>query len=398
MLRSAFLICLIAAQVYGADQFGDFLFEKPADWRVQQLADRLQLIAPVPNSTSSVTVTLLPSQPLSGDFEPEFKSAVELQAQSYGRVINSGPERPLHLNSSPQAMGRVFAVQDNAGSTRYFFFLGMQAGDRLELIAGETQDGQAFAKFTPVLAAFAGSLRFTKGGGSAKPDVVAGPTGGGLSGWYVGSENSTSFNPNSGYWSSGSSFNYYRFFPDGRVFWGWTLPQGETMDAFDRAPDPSKVGNNGKYTISGGRIRLVWAKTVRRPENWLFSRDGDSITMAGTTYYRIAACDGVRLTGTWQTSSFAATGRGNGVSGSRSITFTADGQFRSQAFTGSVNAGSAAAGTTSRSSSGSGSYRVTGNTLELTYANGRNEEHSFYRYPHEESKLMAIDGAMYMPR
>jgi hypothetical protein len=407
VLRSALFISVMAAQVCAAEQFGDFIFDKPADWQSQQVGDEMRLTAPVPNSTSVVTVILLASQPVQGDFGGAFNRAVESKAQSYGRIVNSASERPIRLNSSTTALGRVFIVADSSGSNVYVFFLGIQAGSRLEMIAGETRDSQAFSKFTPALAAFAGSLRFTTRGATPSREMQIGSvstrdvnvdSAGGLSGWFVGGENSSSFNPNTGYWSSGASYSYYRFFPDGRVFWGWTLPQGGTMDAFDRAPDPSKVGNYGRYTISGNRIRMVWAYKARPPENWPFSRDQDSITMAGTTYYRIAPCDNVRLTGTWGTSSFAATGRGNGVSGSRTITFTPDGQFRSNAFTGSVNAGPVAAGTTSRSSSGSGNYQVVGNTLELTYADGKREQHSFYRYPHEESKLIVIDGAMYLLR
>ncbi len=215
-----------------------------------------------------------------------------------------------------------------------------------------------------------------------------------LSGWYVGGSNSTSFNPNTGNWSSGVTWEYYRFFPDGRVYWGWKLPKNITMDAFDRSPSPAEAGNYGTYTITGGRIHLVWRVTVRSPENWPFTEGRGWITMAGTNYYQIASCNGLQLSGFWGTSSYAAVGRGGGVAGSRGIAFTPDGRFEQRGFVGFRGSNAL----TSRNTAGAGTYRITGNTLELSYSNGRREQLSFYLFPKEEKKLIVIDGAMYMRR
>ncbi len=219
----------------------------------------------------------------------------------------------------------------------------------------------------------------------------------GLSGWYVGQEGSTSFNPNSQVWSTTGSSSYYRFLPDGRVYWGWTLPKGVTMDDFDRKPDTSRVGNYGAYIIRGSRIMIKWAHD-RSPDNLTFSRGQGYIAMGGTNYYAIAPCNNLRMSGTWGTSSYTITGKGNGVSGSNTIVFTPDGQFRSQGFVGSVNQGPSGVGTTSQTSAGVGTYRIAGNTLELTFAGGKREMHSFFLYPQEEQRLIVIDGAKYLNR
>jgi len=315
-------------------------------------------------------------------------------------MVNAGYSQTMHLGNALPGLGRLETIRDRSGVTQYRLFLGFQAGGKLEMILGEAADKQAWTRFTPDLALFVSGIRFS--GAIPAPGTQSAPDadvfGGGLSGWYVGSESSNSFNPNSGNWNFAASYSYYRFFPDGRVYWGWTLPKGMTMDAFDRAPDPNRMGNHGTYTISGGRIHLVWAIKARSPENWPFSRDRNSITMAGTAYYPIASSDNLRLAGTFGNSSYTTTSKGSGVSGSHSISFTSDGQFRAQGFTGSVNAGPVAAGTTSSTSSGTGTYRITGKTLELTYSGGRREEHSFYRYPMEDNKLIVIDGGMYLRR
>ena len=219
-----------------------------------------------------------------------------------------------------------------------------------------------------------------------------------LSGWYVGGGQQSSFNPNSSSWSFSTSYEYYRFFPDGKVFWGWTPPKNKTMDAFDRQADINSVGNYGAYIIQNGHIIMKWGRTARAPENWPFTRAADYITMAGTTYYRIQPCDGSKLSGTWGVSSFTATGQGNAVQGSTTFVFTPDGHFQRKRFTGSVNRGSSVAGMTSNSAAAAGMYEISGNTLTLTFSDGTREEHSFYRFPHEETKLLVVDGAFLMSR
>jgi hypothetical protein len=93
--------------------------------------------------------------------------------------------------------------------------------------------------------------------------------------------------------------------------------------------------------------------------------------MAGTTYYRIAACDNLRMSGSWSSN----------LTSSRTITFTPDGTFRQKGVSGNGPGGT---------------YRISGNTIELTYANGHREERSFYRFPHEENKLIIIDSVRYL--
>jgi hypothetical protein len=376
MSRFCLLVLVLLTRNAIADQYGGVTFTTPDGWRQQPGPDGMQFRAPIPNSTGTVLLTLHPAQARTGDFASAFHAAVEAGTGKGERGVNSGQAQPMRIPNAPPALAQGVILDDSSGRRKYRLFLGFDLGNQINILEGEALEKDAWSRFTPSLVAFVSGLRFGAGPSPATSAPRSEPTpaaGGGLSGWYVGGENSTSFNPNTGNWSFGASYSYYRFFPDGRVYWGWTLPKNETMDAFDRSPDPGQVGNWGTYTISGGRIRMVWKNTARSPENWPFTREAGAITMAGTTYYRIAPCDGLRLSGTWGTSSFAATGRGNGVSGSRTIMFTPDGQFRRQGFTGSVNAGSAVAGTTSQYSSGAGTYRITGNTLELTFSGGYRE-------------------------
>ena len=45
-----------------------------------------------------------------------------------------------------------------------------------------------------------------------------------------------------------------------------------------------------------------------------------------------------------------------------------------------------------------GTYRIANNILELTYADGRREQHFFFRYPGEETQIICINGANYLRR
>ncbi|MEW6735956.1 MAG: lipocalin family protein [Acidobacteriota bacterium] len=137
-------------------------------------------------------------------------------------------------------------------------------------------------------------------------------------------------------------------------------------------------------------------------QKYLFKRDATgNVQLGQNTYYRVRTADGIRLNGTYRARSFvnlsgSVGGAIGSVSGDITITFNANGSFTSENFSeysvATKNVGSAA----STNTANYGSYHISGNTLELTYANGQQQRRTFFVYPDTEkqcrSQLIVIDG------
>ena len=136
-----------------------------------------------------------------------------------------------------------------------------------------------------------------------------------LSGWYVIGSNSPSFHPNTGNWSSGVSWEHYRFFPYGCVYWDRKLAQ-EPYDGRIRPIAESEAVIMGPILWRTGAY--IWSESVRasrRIGHVIVGRGG--ITMAGTNYYQNAPCNGYQLSGLRGNASYTAVGCAKSVVGSR---------------------------------------------------------------------------------
>ncbi len=190
---------------------------------------------------------------------------------------------------------------------------------------------------------------------------------------------------------------YYVFSPGGRVYHG--LPKGGYPGGFDFAraerEDPEHCG---RYQVIGGRIRFVWEGDAE-PQTVSFQRGGQGgadLEIDGTAFHRVRSADGLRLNGEYTHSASAGVrehepGPGE-VTTERSIRFDREGRFSAQ---GAVGAADEAytAGVITRSS---GTYRISGNTLEFAYSDGRRERFTFFVDPESEGReppgLIVIDG------
>jgi len=187
------------------------------------------------------------------------------------------------------------------------------------------------------------------------------------------------------------SRHYYRFYSDGRVC--QNLATSESMDGFDyHAALRENPARCGVYSITPAQVEFQWGNGQK--QSFGFERTAARLKIGGGVYLPIATSDGLRLQGTWGYGSYSAQAN---VSSQHTITFTSDGHFATQGFVGiAVDVGNAA-GAASRGTSGSGTYRIAGHTLELTYSDGRHERTSFFRYPSEENSLV-ISNTFYLRR
>ena len=201
------------------------------------------------------------------------------------------------------------------------------------------------------------------------------PDGSGLQGWWVTTANSSSFNPNSGYWNFAAGQYYYYFFPDGRVCRGLPV-KGQTMENLDYARSLQQNPYScGTYALSGNRITFHWRGSAVVPVP--FARSRGAMTIAGDAYYPIAPANNLRLEGAFHNASRINTGRiAPTMAAQPRLTFGANGRFQ----------GANLAGT----------YQISGYSILLAYSNGGRERLSFYRYPGQENTTIVIDGSVYV--
>jgi hypothetical protein len=178
--------------------------------------------------------------------------------------------------------------------------------------------------------------------------------------------------------------SHYFFLPDGRYVSG--VPDGElTAAGLERAC--SKVpAHCGKYALEGGN--LVLTPSSGKPQSLTLERQPKGDLKIGGLFAKRAASfpAGAKLDGT-----YGRIGRAGSVSASQSYTFRPDGTF-SRSGLGAV---STERGVGKSQSSESGTYRLTGNVLELS-ANGKASRVVAYPYEVGPTDLrLNLDGVFF---
>ena len=178
--------------------------------------------------------------------------------------------------------------------------------------------------------------------------------------------------------------DHYFFLPDGRYYKG--VPEGgltaaDLERACAKAPDYC-----GKYAVAGGKLALTPRKG--QPNTLDFTPEaGGNLRIGGIFAKRVAAFPAnAKLDGT-----YTWLGNTANVSAARSFTFHPDGTFTSGSLGG---ISTRTVGATSQSAAG-GTYRLAGNTLELT-ANGQTSK--LVAYPYDLGKgdvRLNLNGSFY---
>lgn len=240
-------------------------------------------------------------------------------------------------------------------------------------------------------------------GGAASADPS-----GSLQGLYTATESVFRLNFFTNQWQNRLVRTYYFFYPDGRVYYGLPLGGLNRFD-FDRAQQ-EQPNQRGRYQIAGGQIQLDFPGQNGSSSRAFQAGQSNSITLGRLTYTRVdRGYDGLTLDGSYGMSNFTPTWSGGtgflgNVSSDRSISFTRDGRFYEQNFVGSVigTPDSRTGIVSSTRSAGAGTYRIGGNAIELTYADGQRLQFTFFHYSENSGEtrpeLIAIDGAHLLRR
>ncbi|MCS7066432.1 MAG: hypothetical protein NZL85_09200 [Fimbriimonadales bacterium] len=198
---------------------------------------------------------------------------------------------------------------------------------------------------------------------------------------------------------------YWLLLSGGRIYFGKPT---NGVDRFDweraKREDPK---NCGAYRVANGRIQFEW-----KGEAVAFPKDAKEVkvkkkfgtSQVGNSFRRVEPCNGCRLSGSYRRTTYVnLTVNPNieqrDVSGEHTITFTQDGRFTLEGFSGFTSTHQeigGAAGSTKTAQSGT--YRIYNYTIELSFSDGRRETLLFFRYPGEEEEAINIGGATFTRR
>ncbi|MBN8721822.1 MAG: hypothetical protein J0M03_02740 [Acidobacteria bacterium] len=385
-------------------QVGNVLYIPPQGW---QKIDQPNGVVLSPSSDLNKTpcfIAILPGEDFQGDFRNWFDNKLE-QLHKGSKVLVKGeitettePEGGYPLIYTP------LVIENDSGQRSYRFYIGAHPAQRAELITYIAYSEQDFQKYNPVLENFLKTVDFanildktTSNKTVAKTKPAKSENA--LSGLYVGTESRQQFNPNTKLYDYIVRKVYYIFSPDGRVC--YALPKGGALDSFDfDNPKNIEPNNIGSYEISNGQIQFSNAGGQANPPR-AFTNNRNFLQIGNLKLYRVEPTSNLRLNGAYSVRTFTNTSSGNstgGVSGENQLVFGADGRFSQKGFVGFAVGGGAG----SNRDAGTGTYKINGNTLELTYSDGKLIKHTFFIYPENVAEkrpgLLIVDGASYLLR
>ncbi|KAF0236006.1 MAG: hypothetical protein FD167_4560 [bacterium] len=391
---------------------GNVIFTPPSGWQsFNQTGITAYVPGDKPPAQASTFIAILPGHDFSGNFR-EWFDLVLAQLHKNSKILLKGDiTETTDDDKQYKVLFTSVKIQTEDGNQAYRFYLGAHPGEkRAELFMFSSNSQEEYNRYFPVLKEFLGSTDFinvveakSNTPLSSPSPSKAKPTGNGLSGLYVGTESRQQFNVNTKFYDYIVRQIYYFFSPDGRIYYG--LPKGGTLDNFDfDQAQKSDPNNCGIYQISGSQIQFRIGSNSANPPI-AFSNNQGSLQIGRTKFYRVEQFSGLRLNGTYAIKTFTNTSSGSnigGVGGEKQLVFSRDGKFAQSGFVGFSSSGNSGGVTTSSKTSGSGTYRVVGNTLELTYSDGKKVIHTFFVYPENTNEprpgLIVIDGGAYLLR
>jgi len=408
----------------GKEQVGNVLFKSPSNW--QKLDNNGQTIFIAPNSDESTVITLLPSEQLYGSLKTWFTNFIN-KNHSEGKVISGGQIVEGSSEEGYPVYLVELAYQTNDGSISYRFYVAAHPDKQAHIIAlistnlnQYNQHKQVFDKFVQSVD-FANITNGKANNSSARSDnknvslsnsnsnsnessrsnVATNISSNSISGLFVGTISRQQFNPNTKFYDYVVRQQYYLFGPGGKVYFG--LPNSNIRN-IDQAcqQDPA---NCGEYLLSGSQLQLF--RQGQQPQSFNLTKTNNGFKLGNTRFYPVNSFDGLRLSGTYSFRSFTnlsggAGGVSGGVSGERTIAFSSDGRFVANNFVGFAASGGVVGAASSTTSSGQGQYQINGNTITLSYSNGKEEQFIFFVYPENEQEakpgLIVIGGVSYLLR
>lgn len=198
---------------------------------------------------------------------------------------------------------------------------------------------------------------------------------------------------------SGSSIRqfYYFFTPAGYVHAAVPAGGPEQFDFADAANEKPDV--TGVYRIDADKLTMTFANGKSREIKYGVNKDKGYVELEGLYAHKAQPFKpGTTFDGAY-TGSATAGGGGAFAASARTFTFTPAGTFTlTSVVSVSARSAKADAGASSQSST-SGTYAVSGNTLVLKHADGKETRHTIFPYENYDRKIeLNIDGGMHKPK
>lgn len=395
-----FLCTLLTVAAFAAPDapthLGNAVFHMPPGWTVAEQDGITYLVPPDVPEGKSAALAVVPGQTLEGELRAWFDARWQ-EIQGEAAVVEGGEVRSAVAAGGYPFLYTAAKLQDKDKHTWAAFLVVAQPGDQVQPFMYITDDDALFAKHQDALGTFFGSLSFANLAPAATPQTPATPaavgaiddalspsftwgtiprpTGNaGLSGAYhrVGIE--TEVDLYTGDRATSVKHQYWCFFPDGR--------------AIDYLPDEGLENFNWDQAIKGrplmaytyqltGNVGLL--TPVKDPAHTQALKRVNGRLIIGPNedvYALLDSCDGLTLQGTYRRFDWQEE-----YSPKEGLTFTKDGHFTDEGFIHGVvyqwwyvdhNDWEIS------SQPGTGTYRLTNNSLELIYADGRKRRVSFH--------------------
>lgn len=392
-------------------QYGNVIYSAPAGWTRLDQTGAILFVAPASKSGAAV-LGILRGRTFTGNFRAWFDAAIKVSLSAGERFVDRTSDTATRGDKTYDVLYTLAVVQDKTGGRSYHFYLAAHPGNRVEMIVYFATSKDAFEANQGALTAFVASLHFAnittlqpQPAPGPAPSPTPGPEPGSSSGTggvaiYFGEKAGFVFVPGIASLGGGNYEYqirkiYYVFLPGSRVYNG--LPAADNLA---HACDARGAGRCGSYAEDGQSVRISWDDGTSQA----LVRDGAGTLRLGTVVLSrmIPAMDGMRLDGTFAFSTYVDSSgvEGTGsVSGDHTVDFRGNGTFTLTDFVGSVVSGGGTGGTTSSRTTGSGTYRLDGYTVQFSFANGTSARHIFFIVPSQGSTdAIAIDGAIYLKR
>lgn len=402
MVRLALVGLVVAALAaplaWGAqlEQVGNVLFVLPAGWRAQEQDQVTYLVPGDLPAGKTAALAILPGEKLEGELPAAFDAQWASLTEG-NTVLEGGKASEIVPAAGYEFIYALARVKDAEGKTSLVYAMLAQAGDQAQPFLFVADDEDLFKRYFPAFAAFLKDLTFANLR-PAEPPAVPAPTPGaepgvklspsftwgqvpsatgnaGLSGTYtiLGFEREVSVL--TGVPVTDLKHFYWTFFPDGRCF--YSMPQ-EGFENFNYAY-LTKVSPfaQGTYKLTGDLGLITWGATMSKTT--AFKRVGDDLYIGPDKdhYVPVDPCTGLKLEGTYRRYDWQQE-----YAPRQALSFTRDGRFTDEGFLkGAVfmwwftpeQGGSVE----TSANPGSGTYRLSRNSLELLYSDGRKFRVSF---------------------
>jgi hypothetical protein len=431
LLFGAALLLMAVSALAQETQTGSVRFRIPKGWKRVDQAQTVVLLPPEATGEKNLGIAILPGKEIEGDLRGAFEALITGGVGKGEKLVQSSETRQERSDKGFDYLLKIVTVEDTESGRRTVrLYAAAKVGSRMETVIVAFNDRELYERYQADVEAFFNSWSFVRSEKSepevaprsrTEPVPVRRPRkpGRNAAPFQIGElyvANILVNRPKTyGIGYEYVSWNeFWLILPGGRVYFG--MPPGDPGDLdWDavRREYPEKIA---ACSVTGGQYRFTWRKkpiTLPRGINRMDLGRTFANQVGTTVFKRVVPVQNLRLTGIYARRSFADTSsalQSGGVSGETKFGFNEKGQFVVTNFVAYSAASkldpvpgvSSALPTgpisvlTRENNARYGTYRIGGNTLELTYSDGTRERLFFFRYPDEEETVICIDGANYL--